>query len=109
VLVGKALYFCVVSFTNSKWRLLILQSTWRLCKTNHDNPMMQQTRWYWNLERTFYTSQTGIFLSLTQIQRWIWEEQLSKIKLQRLCHGNPSMLISCTHLFHEQHLSTHKN
>jgi len=28
---------------------------------------------------------------LTQIQRWIWEEQLFEIKLQRLCHGNPSM------------------
>ncbi len=30
-------------------------------------------------------------LNLTQIQRWIWEEQLIEIKIQRLCHGNPSM------------------
>jgi len=28
---------------------------------------------------------------LTQIQWWIWEEQLIEIKIQRLCHGNPSM------------------
>jgi hypothetical protein len=32
-----------------------------------------------------------IILNLTQIQWWIWEEQLFEIKLQRLCHGNPSM------------------
>jgi len=32
-----------------------------------------------------------IFLSLTQIQQWIWEEKLFEIKLQRLCRGNPSM------------------
>jgi len=28
---------------------------------------------------------------LTQIQQWIWEEQLFEIKIQKLCHGNPSM------------------
>jgi len=28
---------------------------------------------------------------LTQIQWWIWEENLFEIKLQKLCHGNPSM------------------
>jgi hypothetical protein len=31
------------------------------------------------------------FLNFTQIQRWIWEEQLFKIKLQGFCHGNLSM------------------
>jgi hypothetical protein len=41
---------------------------------------------------------------LTQIQWWIWEEQLFEIKLQGLCHGNLSMLNSYTHLSHEQHL-----
>ncbi len=43
--------------------------------------------------------------SLTQIQRWIWKEQLFEIKLQGLCHGNLSMFNACTHLSHEQHLS----
>jgi hypothetical protein len=52
---------------------------------------LQPNRWCWNLERTFYTFSKKIVLSLTQIQRWIWEEQLCEIKLQRLCHGNPSM------------------
>jgi hypothetical protein len=28
---------------------------------------------------------------LTQIEQWIWEEQLFEIKLQKPCHGNPSM------------------
>jgi hypothetical protein len=32
-----------------------------------------------------------IVLSLTQIQLWIWEEQLFETKLQRLYHGNPSL------------------
>jgi len=37
-----------------------------------------------------------IVLSLTQIQQWICEEQLFEIKLQRLCHGNPSMNFTTT-------------
>ncbi len=40
VFVGKVSYFGVISFTDSKWRLFIFQSIWRLCKMNHDNPMM---------------------------------------------------------------------
>jgi len=43
------------------------------------------------LRRTFYTSQTKTDLNLTQIQWWIWEEQLIEIKIQRPYHGNPSM------------------
>jgi hypothetical protein len=39
-LVGKASHFGVVWFTNSKWRVLVFQSIRRLCKMNHDNPMM---------------------------------------------------------------------
>ncbi len=45
---------------------------------------LQQTRWCWNLGRTFYTFQTKIDLNLTQIQRWIWEAQLIEPKIQRL-------------------------
>jgi hypothetical protein len=37
---------------------------------------LQQPRWCWKFERTFYTSYTRTILSLTQIQWWIWEEQL---------------------------------
>ncbi len=37
---GKALHFYFSSFGVSKWKLLICQSTCRLCKTNQDNPMM---------------------------------------------------------------------
>ncbi len=40
VLIGKASYFHVVLFIDSKWRLFIFQSTWGLCKMSHDNPMM---------------------------------------------------------------------
>jgi hypothetical protein len=40
VLFGKASYFGVVSFTDSKWKLLVFQSTQGLCKMNHDNLMM---------------------------------------------------------------------
>ncbi len=47
---------------------------------------LQQTRWCWNLGRTFYTFQTKTNLNLTQIQRWIWEEQLIELKIQRLCY-----------------------
>ncbi len=36
--------------------------------------------------RTFYTFQTKTDLNLTQIQRWIWEEQLIEPKIQRLCY-----------------------
>jgi len=45
---------------------------------------LQQLRWCWILRRTFYTSQTKINLNLTQIQWWIWEEQLIEIKIQGL-------------------------
>jgi hypothetical protein len=37
VLIGKALYFGVVSFIDSKWKPLSFQI---LCKMNYDNPMM---------------------------------------------------------------------
>ncbi len=47
---------------------------------------LQQTWWCWNLGRTFYTSQTKTDLNLTQIQWWIWEEQLIEPKIQRLCY-----------------------
>jgi hypothetical protein len=50
VLVEKVSYFGVVSFTDSKWRLLIFQSIQRLCKTNHDNLMMiglLKMKWHW--------------------------------------------------------------
>jgi hypothetical protein len=54
------------------------------------------------LERTFYTSYTRTFLNLTQIERWIWEEKLFEIKLQRLCHGNPSMNSTTNTLYFRQ-------
>jgi len=41
----------------------------------------QQTRWYKKLGRTFYTFQTKIDFILTQIQWWIWEEQLIEQKI----------------------------
>ncbi len=47
---------------------------------------LQQTRWCWNLGRTFYTFQTKIDLNLTQIQWWILEEQLIEPKIQRFCY-----------------------
>ncbi len=37
---AKALHFDVFSFGASKWKLLICQSTCRLCKMNQNNPMM---------------------------------------------------------------------
>jgi len=40
----------------------------------------QQNRWRWIFERSFYTFQTTTDLILMQIQRWISEEQLIKIK-----------------------------
>ncbi len=46
----------------------------------------QQSRWCWIFVRSFYTLQTKIDLILTQIQRWIWEKQLIKPKVQRLPH-----------------------
>jgi hypothetical protein len=48
------------------------------------------------LKRTFYTFQTKIDLNLTQIQQWIWEEQLIETKIEKLCHGNPSMNYTIT-------------
>ncbi len=44
----------------------------------------QQNRWCWIFGRTFYTFQTKTDLILTQIQRWIWEKQLIKPKVQKL-------------------------
>jgi hypothetical protein len=43
----------------------------------------QQTRWCWNLGRTFYTSQTKTDLNLIQVQWGIWEEQLIEPEIQR--------------------------
>jgi hypothetical protein len=40
----------------------------------------QQNRWRWIFGRSFYTFWTNTDLILTQIQRWIWEEQLIKPK-----------------------------
>jgi len=40
----------------------------------------------WILGRAFYTFQTKTDSILTQIQRWICEEQLIKTKVQRLCN-----------------------
>jgi hypothetical protein len=51
----------------------------------------QQNRWRWIFGRSFYTFQSKIDLILRQIQRWIWEKQLIKPKVQRLPHGNHSM------------------
>ncbi len=47
---------------------------------------LKQTRWCSNLAKTFYTFQTKTELNLTQIQRWIWEEQLIEPKIQRFCY-----------------------
>jgi hypothetical protein len=40
VLLGKALYFGVISFISSKWKFIVFQSTQALHKMSHDNPMM---------------------------------------------------------------------
>ncbi len=48
----------------------------------------QQNRWCWIFGRSFYTFQTKTDLILTQIQRWIWEKKLIKLKVQRLHHDN---------------------
>jgi hypothetical protein len=54
-------------------------STSNQCSSLTANPMMLKFG-----EKTFYTSQTKTDLNLTQIQRWIWEEQLIEPKIQRL-------------------------
>ncbi len=45
---------------------------------------LQQNQWCWIFGRSFYTFWAKIDLILTQIQRWIWEKQLIKLKVQRL-------------------------
>jgi hypothetical protein len=42
------------------------------------------------------------------IQRWIWEEKLFEIKLQRFCHGNPSMNSTTNTLHFQQVWLPHK-
>jgi hypothetical protein len=56
-------------------------------KTNNSTPLLptsvtplQHLRWCWNFEKNFYTFQTKTDLILTQIQWWIWEEQLLEVK-----------------------------
>jgi len=44
---------------------------------------------FWGEASTPFKLKTD--LNLRQIQWWIWEEQLIEQKIQRLCHGNPSM------------------
>ncbi len=40
----------------------------------------QQNRWHWIFGRSFYTFWTNTNLILRQIQRWIWEKKLIKLK-----------------------------
>jgi len=72
----------------------------------------QQNRWCWIFGRSLHTFWTNIDLILRQIQRWIWEKQLTKPKSRGFttitCY---TQLHSILHFFHNLSMitSTHKN
>jgi len=89
-----------------KKQTILTPSTFSKCSSLTTNPMMLKfgENLLHLLNENYFKFDTNPMVDLVGFGRNNYE-----IKLQRFCHGNPSMLISCTHVFHEQHLSTHKN
>jgi hypothetical protein len=102
MLVGKVSYFGIILFTNSKWRLFILQFTWRLCKMSHDNPMiigLSKMKWYWK-QLCYYVIQLlpsmPWFHVLQVMKKRFWPSIISitigvvfSINAKLCCHTNP--------------------
>ncbi len=90
-LTSKVVQCNAMKFTKNLMRCVHLEDT----KTSWENC---NSPW-WNVK--------GHYVDVHSMSHLLMFIQCHNMK--RFCHGIPSMLISCTHIFHEQHFSTHKN